>query len=134
MCDELAGMEGLKMYSSAAVWLGIILAGIAGCFATGFFAYHLKGVPVMAVAGNWKKHLWSIIFAIPIPALLLWGKEAGVLVAFLWLMLAPTIASKVYFGPKDVPAMMLNAFHCGYAAAALFVYVLITSQMAMSFS
>jgi hypothetical protein len=121
-----------EMYSSPVVWLGIILAGIAGCFATGLYANWLKGVPVMAVAGNWKKHIWSIIFAIPIPALLLWGQEAGVLVAFLWLMLVPTIASKIHFGPKDVPALVLNAFHCGYGVAALFAYVLVTSQMAIN--
>lgn len=122
------------MYTNGAVWLGIILAGIAGCFATGFFAYHLRGVPVMAVAGNLKKHLWSIIFAIPIPFLLAWGGVSGVFVAFLWLMLVPTIASKIYFGPKDVSAIVLNAFHCGYGAAALFAYVLVTSQLAMTFS
>ncbi|MBL1405417.1 MAG: hypothetical protein COC00_005470 [Rhizobiales bacterium] len=118
------------MYTNSNVWVAIILAGIAGCVMTAFFANSIKGVPVMAIAGNWKKHLWSIIFAIPIP-FLLGLNQFGVLIAFLWLVLAPTIASKIYFGPKDLPAMVLNAFHCGYAIAALLVYVFVTRYFVM---
>jgi len=122
------------MYSDSGVWLGIILGGIAGCIATGLFANWLKNVPIGAVAGNWKKHLWSIIFAIPVPFLIASSATMGIFIAFLWLMLAPTIASKVYFGPKDLPAMVLNAFHCGYGVAVLFVYVFITRTMMMAAS
>lgn len=122
------------MYTELSVWLGIVLGGIAGCFATGLFANWLKGVPVMKVAGNPAKHLWSIIFAVPIPVLLYLGGGVGLLLAFAWLVLAPTIASKLHFGPKDVPAMVLNAFHTGYAVAALFVYVLVTWTMSVAIS
>jgi len=117
------------MYSQPGIWIAIILAGIAGCIMTAMFANSLKGVPVGKVAGNLMKHVWSIIFAIPIPFLLGLSPDWGIVIAFLWLMLVPTIASKLYFGPKDVPAMVLNAFHCGYAVAALTVFVLITRYM-----
>lgn len=120
------------MYAHMGIWVAIILAGIAGCFATALFANWLKGVPVMAVAGNNKKHLWSIIFAIPVPFLLAFNEKSGIFVAFLWLMLAPTIASKVYFGPKEVPAIVLAGFHSAFAVAVLLVYVLVTRNMAMA--
>ncbi len=57
---------------------------------------------------------------IPVPLLIV--LPFGLVLAFLWLMLAPTAASKAYFGPKDVPAMTLNIFHAGFAVAALVVY------------
>lgn len=120
------------MYGELGVWLGIVAGGIAGCFATGLFANWLKGVPVMKVAGNPAKHLWSVIFPVPVPLLLFLGGAGGVLLAFAWLVLAPTAASKLHFGPKDVPAMVLNAFHSGYAVAVLFVYVLVTWLMAVA--
>lgn len=113
------------MYTNINVLVAIAMAGIAGCLMTAFFANSINGIPVSAIAGNWKKHIWSIIFAIPIP-MLLGMNQFGVVIAFLWLILAPTIASKVYFGPKEVPAMVLNAFHSGYAIAALLVYVFVS--------
>lgn len=122
------------MYSDVGVWAGIILGGIAGCIATALFANWLKEVPIGKVAGNLSKHLWSIIFALPVPLLIGAFAGAGIFVAFLWLMLVPTIASKVYFGPKDVPAMVLNAFHCGYGAATLAVYVLVTRYFSIASS
>lgn len=118
------------MYTNSNVLIAIILAGIAGCLMTAFFANSIKGIPVSAIAGNWKKHLWSIIFVIPIP-FFLGMNPYGVFIAFIWLVLAPTIASKLYFGPKDVPAMVLNAFHCGFAIAALLVYVFVTRYLLM---
>ncbi|MGB7285833.1 MAG: hypothetical protein WBC71_02775 [Salaquimonas sp.] len=122
------------MYTDFGVWMGIVLGGVAGCFATALFANWLKGVPFAAVGLNIKKHIWSIIFAIPVPFLLGWQPESGIFVAFLWLMLAPTIASKIYFGPKDVPAIVLNAFHCGYAVTVLTVYVLVTRYFSIAAS
>lgn len=117
------------MYSEPGIWLAIVLAGIAGCIMTAMFANSLKDVPVGKVAGNFMKHIWSIIFAIPIPFLLGLGAQWGIVIAFLWLMLIPTIASKIHFGPKEVPAMVLNAFHAGYGVAALTVFVLVTRYM-----
>lgn len=112
-------------YSLPVVWVAIVLAGIVGCVATAFVANMRADVPVKAVAGNWKKHLWSIIFVIPVPFLL--TLPLGLVWSFLWLMLAPTAASKAYFGPKDVPAMTLNTFHAGFAVAALVVYWVVVS-------
>jgi hypothetical protein len=122
------------MYLDMGVWLGIILGGIAGCFATALFANWLKGVAFAAVAGNPRKHLWSIIFAIPVPFILASFGAGGILFAFAWLVLAPTIASKVYFGPKEVPAIVLCAFHCGYGAAMLAVYVIVTRYVSIAIS
>ena len=122
------------MYTDLGVWLGIIFGGIAGCVATALFANWLKGVPISRVVGNPRKHLWSIIFAIPVPFILSILGTSGVFIAFLWLVLAPTIASKTYFGPKDVPAIVLSAFHCGYGAAVLAVYALVTGYVLMAVS
>ncbi|KPB02774.1 hypothetical protein [Ahrensia marina] len=115
----------LTAYSVPVVWLAIILGGIAGCVATAFVANALKGVPVKAVAGNWAKHVWSIIFMIPVPFLI--GLPAGWIIAFLWLVLAPTIASKAHFGPKDLPFMTLCTFHAGFAVVGLLVYALVAA-------
>ncbi len=122
------------MYTDFAVWNGIILGGIAGCVATALVANWLKAVPVSAVAGNPLKYLWSIIFAVPVPFLFGLGGAWGVVIAFAWLVLAPTIASKAYFGPKDVPAITLSTFHCGYAVAVLVVYVLVTRYLMIAIS
>lgn len=115
----------MALYQLPSVWLAIIVAGIAGCVATALVANMTKGVPFNAVAGNWAKHVWSIIFFIPVPLLLL--LPAGLLIAFAWLVLVPTIASKVHFGPKDLPHMTLNTFHVGYAVVSLLVYYAFTT-------
>lgn len=122
------------MYADLGVWLGIVVGGVAGCLATALFARWLRDVPITRIAGNPAKHLWSIFFAIPIPLILYAFAGAGILAAFFWLMLAPTIASKVHFGPKEVPAMVLNGFHSGFAVAALTAYVVVTWWMAVLFS
>jgi hypothetical protein len=105
--------------------LGVVLAGIAGCFATGFALQKARGVPGSVVYGNWKKHVWSIIFAVP----LIWMMSLGLsvtlatIVAFVWLALAPTIASKFYFGPKDTPFTGILQLHIVFAAVALAVFL-----------
>lgn len=117
----------LAVYFLPSTWIAIILAGIVGCIATAIAANLLKGVPFSAVGGSWRKHLWSIIYCIPVPLLL--ALPVGLVVAFVWLMLSPTIGSKAYFGPKDVPHMTLNTFHAAFAAAALVVYFLVTGAL-----
>ncbi|MFK7901263.1 MAG: hypothetical protein AB8B49_00310 [Nitratireductor sp.] len=123
------------MYTNSNVWIAIILAGIAGCIMTAIFAKAIKGIDISAIAGNWKKHLWSIIFAIPIPFLFSLDVSWGIFIAFAWLVLAPTIATKLYFA-KDIPlsSMTLNAFHCGYALMALLVFVWVTRYLAIMMS
>jgi hypothetical protein len=113
----------MEAYSSLLVWTAIVVAGVAGCLGTSSVAKAMRGVPFAAVGGNWAKHAWSIIFCVPVPFLL--GLPIGIALAFLWLVLVPTIASKAYFGPKDLPAMTLNTFHLGYAIVALIVYHLV---------
>ena len=118
----------MTAYAFTLTWIAIILAGIAGCVATAFVANTLKDVPLNAVAGNWAKYVWSIIFCIPIPFLLGIGPFiVGLILAFIWLVLAPTVASKAHFGPKDLPAMTLNTFHAGFAVVALVVYLVVIS-------
>lgn len=117
----------LSVYSIPSVWLAIILGGIVGCIATAYVANAMKDVPVKAVAGNWAKHLWSIIFMIPVPFFI--ALPAGWIIAFFWLVLAPTVASKVQFGPKDLPFMMLCTFHAGFAFAGLIIYSLVVGVL-----
>jgi hypothetical protein len=112
---------------NVAVILGVIVAGVAGCVVTSLFVHWIAGAPMWAVARQWPKHVWSIIFAIPLPWLLAVGGAAGAFIAFVWLVAAPTVASKTYFGPKEAPWMRLFAFHSGYALAAMFAYALVTS-------
>ena len=117
------------MHTEMIIWptlvMALVLAGIAGCIVTAIFANVLAGVPIAAVAGKPGKHLWSIIFAIPVPVIMGWGLPSGILLAFLWLVFAPTAASKLYFGPKQAPWVTLFAFHSGYALAVLAVYFLV---------
>lgn len=102
--------------------LAIVAAGVAGCVATNLFANWIGGVPLWAIARQPGKHLWSVIFAVPLPILTGLFGEAGVFCAFAWLVAAPTIASKTHFGPKDAPWTRLLAFHSGYALAAIAVF------------
>ncbi len=120
----------MELYGSINVWIAIILAGIAGCVATNLFANWIGGVPLWAIARQWPKHAWSIIFAIPIPLLLTFGGAAGIAVAFVWLIAAPTVASKAYFGPKEAPWSKLLGFHAGYAIGALVVYLVVVRLLA----
>lgn len=105
--------------------IAIVLAGVAGCIATNLFAYWIAGIPLWAIAKQPGKHLWSVVFAIPLPWLIGLSGATGIFIAFVWLLAAPTVASKVYFGPKDAPWMRLFAFHSGYAIAAILVYALV---------
>jgi hypothetical protein len=110
---------------SFSIIIAVIVAGIAGCFATGFALQTLRGVPGSVVYGNWKKHIWSVLFAVP----LIWITSAGLplwaalVAAFAWLALAPTVASKYYFGPKTSPFSAILQLHLVFAAVALAVFL-----------
>jgi hypothetical protein len=119
----------IAIYAFPVVWAGIVLGGIAGCVATATVVQAMGAGPFSAVAGNIYKYVWSVIFAIPMPFLLASGGLGGIILAFLWLDLAPTVASKAYFGPKDAPWQKLMTFHAGYGVAALVVYLIVV-QMA----
>ncbi|NJS14632.1 MAG: hypothetical protein HC788_08540 [Sphingopyxis sp.] len=111
--------------------VALLGAGICGCLATAFTLQAISGRSAWVVAGNWRKHVWSIIFAsplilldnIPVPGV------GGIMLSLLWLGLAPTLASKLYFGPKDAPWQRLFTLHFAYAFAALAVFLIIQNGM-----
>ena len=112
------------MYQSASDWIGIVAAGIIGCVATGIAVQIATKIPMKAVAGNPGKQLWSVIFAIPLPFLMSFG-SVGLAASYLVLTLAPSIASKYYFGPKKVPFRQLATFNSVYAIAAIAVFIIV---------
>lgn len=114
------------MYLDVSVWVAIVAAGVVGCVATGLAAQMAAGIPMRAVAGDPGKQLWSVIFAVPLPLLLSIGSvTVGAILSYLVLMLAPTIASKVYFGPKQVPFQRLAIFNSVYAVVAIVVFIVV---------
>lgn len=114
------------MYLDVSVWVAIVLAGVLGCVATGVAAQMAAGIPMKAVAGDPGKQLWSVIFAVPLPFLLSIGSvTVGAIVSYLVLMLAPTLASKLYFGPKQVPFQRLAIFNSVYAVVAIVVFIVV---------
>lgn len=106
------------------ILLAVAFAGVAGCIATGIALNALTGRPASVVWGRPAKHFWSILFALPVPIILGSGIPMGaaVIIAFLWLMLAPSAASKFHFGPKDAPWGRLMTLHAVFGIVALAVY------------
>ena len=88
-------------YLQIAPWVGIILGGAIGCFLVGLIAVS-RGAKLSAVSTNPGKLLWSVIFAIPIPFLLHLGGSMipGLLLAFVWLTVAPSVGVWTVFPPK----------------------------------
>lgn len=114
------------MYLDVSVWVAIVLAGVLGCVATGVAAQMAAGIPMKAVAGDPGKQLWSVIFAVPLPFLLSIGSATvGAIISYLVLMLAPTLASKFHFGPKQVPFQRLAVFNSVYAVVAIVVFIVV---------
>ena len=110
---------------SPMILVAVIIGGIAGCIATGLTLKAISGRSPMIVIGNWRKHLWSVIFALPVPLILAipGSRWLNLALAFLWLMLAPSVASKFRFGPKDAPWQRLFTLHGAYALAMLLVFM-----------
>jgi hypothetical protein len=123
---EAKGKGRDTMYTDIAM-LAIGAAGILGCIATGIAVNAKTGRPASVVWGKWQKHVWSMIFALPLPLILGSGIPMGaaVIIAFLWLMIAPSAASKFHFGPKDAPWGLLMTFHAVFAGVALVTYAAI---------
>ena len=107
--------------------VAVILAGIAGCAGTGLTFRAITGRPASVVVGNWRKHLWSVVFAVPMPFLLTMAgnRELKLVITLIVLALLPSIASKFYFGPKDAPWSRLLILHSAYALVAVTVYMII---------
>ena len=118
--------EGQSMYASIQVWLGIVLGGVAGCLGLWLVLRALANVPFRALGGNPGKQLWSVLFMMPVPAILgLVGGALAWLLALAWLAVAPTAATKYHFGPKTAKWGKTIGFNAIYAVIALAVYWLV---------
>lgn len=120
----------LSIYSALDVWLGIVLGGVVGCLGLWAVLYALAKVPFAALGGNPGKQLWSVLFMIPVPLILtLVAGAAGWVVALVWLAVAPSAATKYYFGPKTAKWGKTIGFNAIYAAIALLVYWLVVTYV-----
>lgn len=122
------------MYSSLVVWIAIVVGGVAGCLGLWAVLSVLAKVPFKALGGNPGKQLWSVLFMIPVPAILMICASAGlpfaigVLVALAWLAVAPSAATILYFGPKTAKWGKTIGFNAIYGVIALIVYFSILSS------
>lgn len=120
----------LSMYSMPDVWLGIVAGGVLGCLGLWAVLYALAKVPFSALGGKPGKQLWSVLFMIPVPLILaLVAGAAGWIVALVWLAVAPSAATKFYFGPKTAKWGKTIGFNAIYAVIALVVYWLVVSYV-----
>jgi hypothetical protein len=122
-------MEGnvmVALYTSIDVWLGIILGGLAGCLGLWVVLYALARVPFKALGGHPGKLLWSVLFMIPAPFLLgVFGNPQAWIISLAWLAVAPTAATKFYFGPKTAKWGKTIGFNAIYGVVALVVFMLV---------
>ena len=118
------------MYTSLAVWIGIIAGGVAGCLVLWAVLFQTLKVPFKALGGHPGKQLWSVLFMIPVPLILsLVVSPANWLLALIWLAVAPSLGVKLYFGPKNAnwgQTLVANAI---YGVAALVVYWLVVRAL-----
>lgn len=118
------------MYTSLAVWIGIIVGGVAGCLVLWAVLFQLAKVPFKALGGHPGKQLWSVLFMIPVPLILsLVASPANWLLALIWLAVAPSAATKYYFGPKTAKWGKTIGFNAIYGVAALVVYWLVVRAL-----
>lgn len=116
------------MYLSLQLWLAMVIGGMAGCVGVWAVLAAMAKVPFRAVGGNPGKQLWSVLFMIPVPAILWfvpWPLSWAVALA--WLAVAPTVATKYYFGPRTVKFGKTVAFNAIYGLVALVVFRLVLS-------
>lgn len=119
------------IYASVQIWIAIVAGGVAGCLGLWVFLNQMAGVPFRALGGHPGKQLWSVIFMIPVPAIFILCGQAGIpyalawVVAGIWLAVAPSAATKFYFGPKTAKWGKTIAFNAIYAIIALLVYWLV---------
>ncbi|QDZ02899.1 hypothetical protein FQ775_22430 [Nitratireductor mangrovi] len=110
------------MYASFGIWIAVVAAGVGGCLGLWVILYLTKRVPFAMLAGKPGKHLWSVIYMIPVPAILAVGGLAGWLLAFIWLTVAPSVGLKYYFGPKRLPWADVLTSNAMFAVIALVTY------------
>lgn len=109
------------MYISPTDLSVVAASAVCGCLATSIAFNAVTGKPASIIAGNWRKHLWSILFALP--ALLIFDLGLPLTLVLLalvgWLILAPSIAAKYVFGSKNAPWPFLLMLHSAYALTTL---------------
>ena len=99
----------------------VAASAVCGCFATAVAFNAVTGKPVFVIAGNWRKYLWSIVFALP--ALVIFKLNMPLALTLLilvgWLIVVPSVAAKLVFGPKDAAWPFLFMLHSAYAFTTL---------------
>jgi hypothetical protein len=108
----------------------VAASAIAGCLATSIAFNAVTGKPASTIAANWRKHAWSIVFALP--ALILFDTNFPLTFSLLsltiWLILAPSLAAKHVFGSKQAEWSLLVMLHSAYAFTTL-AFILILSRV-----
>ena len=99
----------------------VAASAIGGCLATAVAFNAVTGKPVFVIAGNWRKYLWSIVFALPALALfqLTMPLALTLLILVGWLIVVPSVAAKFVFGSKDAEWSFLLMLHSAYAFTTL---------------
>ena len=99
----------------------VAASAVCGCLATAVAFNAVTGKPVFVIAGNWRKYLWSVIFALP--ALFIFDLDVPLALTLLflvgWLIVAPSVAAKFVFGSKDAAWSFLFMLHSAYAFSTL---------------
>jgi hypothetical protein len=103
------------------------IAAACGCLATAAAFNAVTGKPASIIAGNWRKYVWSILFALP--AIIIFHYPAPMSLVLLalvaWLILAPSAASKYVFGPKDADWSFLIMLHSAFAFTTTTVIIVL---------
>ncbi|MCV0397952.1 MAG: hypothetical protein K5872_21555 [Rhizobiaceae bacterium] len=116
------------MYASLPTWLAIVAGGVAGCLGLWLVLFLIARVPFGALGGHPGKQLWSVLFMVPVPAILDVAGRAGILfepalaIALAWLALAPSTATKLYFDPETAGWGRTIGLNLVYGVIALAVY------------
>ncbi len=113
-------------YTELSTWLAIVLGGVIGCLASWLLAYAIARVPFRMIGGHPGKQLWSVLFMIPVAFILALGGNLvfGLLLAFLWLTIAPSVGVRTVFPPAGkISNQQLFGGNAYFAVVALAAYM-----------
>lgn len=103
------------------------IGGVAGCLGLWLVLNRIAGLPFAKLGGHPGKQLWSVLFMMPVPFMLSLGPLALTLpLSLAWLALAPTVATKYWFGPATAKWGKTAGFNAIYGVIALAVYFAVT--------